>query len=70
MKTNLKSCPFCGGDAQMDVYNPWTAPQICTATVKCMICGAIVGVQCKSEEEARVAVVTKWNREWEANGEQ
>lgn len=51
MKTELKPCPFCGGEADVDIGN--FGGMVCY----CKQCFS-QGKQCKTEEEA----IETWNR--------
>ena len=65
MMADLKTCPFCGSDAEIDtlMIEPgwWTAEVICTG-IRENVCSARMVCGGDTEREA-VEVVTKaWNR--------
>ena len=56
--TELKKCPFCGGEANIESYDPYDGYQgDCTVwRVKCSECKVII--QKRTEKEA----IEAWNR--------
>lgn len=60
-ETELKPCPFCGGEAVLDHF---TARKGCEATIQCNG-GCILymhTITYDTKEEAVEAVTTAWNR--------
>ena len=56
--TELKKCPFCGGEANIESYDPYDGYQgdCMVWRVKCLECKAII--QRRTKEEA----IEAWNR--------
>lgn len=54
MSSNLKPCPFCGGQAVLEELG-WPHHVYCTE------CGAKV-TSCKFEKDGELEAIEKWNR--------
>lgn len=54
MKTKILPCPFCGGEAKLDVHG-WPMILYCTQ------CGVFIKSHLGGEE-GRNAVIERWNR--------
>lgn len=59
-KVDLKNCPFCGGEAEMVVYNNYNNYNHDYA-VHCTKCGATVPIWRETEEEA----TRQWNKRFD-----
>ena len=64
MNINLKSCPFCGGEAVLNHGHMITATGQYLANVKCSECGIASRVvwSTDSPEEAVKEAIEAWNR--------
>lgn len=56
--TELKPCPFCGGEAKMIKFQK-VGSETCEYVMQCWGCHAKTRV-CKTDEEA----IRAWNRRW------
>ena len=67
---NLKSCPFCGSEARINVIEPHThhlstfMPDIILheATVECTYCSCMIIVSGESKELAIINAINHWNK--------
>ena len=60
---NLKPCPFCGSEAQLEYCGTSRCFRMHTAKVECSACGVIgdSGGSFKSGEDAECDAINKWN---------
>lgn len=61
MELNLKPCPFCGGEAELNSTQA-------IASVRCKFCGACTKLFIRypiDEADHVQAAMNKWNHRWE-----
>jgi Lar family restriction alleviation protein len=56
-ETELKPCPFCGGEAEYKTFTTGRILKFTAHYIACSVCGCQTNVQFTNKEAA-----TKWNR--------
>ena len=57
--TDLKPCPFCGGESELVIPNSWDPYQAYVRCKKCRISGPLVWMV--DDENFKATAVKKWN---------
>ena len=57
--TDLKPCPFCGGEGKLVIPNPWDPYKAFVRCKECGITGPVVWMV--DDEKFKATAVKKWN---------